>query len=127
MLHLTRLQEQELDALLDRFYVKPARGTGSEATCLAQGLDGVIEAAQHIFQEVGQGIKPCMGGVHDERVTGFCRRSPCEQHGGDPLISTLQMLRRACTANRLWWRRRWALLVTTTPPAACASPCALWR
>ena len=51
------MQEQELDSLLDRFYVKPARGTGSEATCLAQGLDGVIEAAQHIFQEVGW-IKP---------------------------------------------------------------------
>jgi hypothetical protein len=51
-LQLPSMQEQELDSLLDRFYVKPARGSGSEAVCLAQGLDGVIEAAQHIFNEV---------------------------------------------------------------------------
>jgi hypothetical protein len=62
------LQEQELDGLLDRFYVKPARGSGSEAVCLAQGLDGVIEAAQYIFVEVGARHQMWLNALHDVQM-----------------------------------------------------------
>lgn len=50
------LQEQELNAELDRFYVKPARSTGSQGVCLAQGVDGLIDAARDIIQEVCQHV-----------------------------------------------------------------------
>lgn len=51
------LQEQELNAELDRFYVKPARSTGSQGVCLAQGVDGLIDAARDIIEEVRRHVE----------------------------------------------------------------------
>lgn len=45
-------QDQDLHSEVDRFYVKPARGSGSDGVCVARGVDGLIEAAHDVFEEV---------------------------------------------------------------------------
>jgi len=45
-------QEQDLHEEIDRFYVKPVRGSGSDGVCVARGVDGLVDAARDVIEEV---------------------------------------------------------------------------
>lgn len=45
-------QKQDLHEEIDRFYVKPVRGSGSDGVCVARGVDGLIDAARDVIEEV---------------------------------------------------------------------------
>ena len=41
-----------MHAEVDRFYVKPARGSAGDGVCIARGVDGIIDAARDVLEEV---------------------------------------------------------------------------